>query len=157
MSAPRKALGLGAISGLRSLSGPALLSRAAAKGNVSLEGTAFSFLGSPRLSKALLALALGEILVGDKLPMTPSRTALPPLLGRAASGGLVGAALFASDGRRATSGAALGSSAAVAAAFAGENLRALIGEKIGLPDAAVALAEDAVVLLGGLQLLKDIR
>jgi uncharacterized membrane protein len=157
VSAPRKALGLGAISGLRSLSGPALLSRAAAKGNVSLEGTALSFLGSPRLSKVLLVLALGEILVGDKLPMTPSRTALPPLLGRAASGGLVGAALFASDGRRATSGAALGSSAAVAAAFAGENLRALIGEKIGLPDAAVALAEDAVVLLGGLQLLKDVR
>ena len=157
MSAPRKALGLGAISGLRSLSGPALVSRAAAKGNVSLEGTALSFLGSPRLSKVLLVLALGEILVGDKLPMTPSRTALPPLLGRAASGGLVGAALFASDGRRATSGAALGSSAAVAAAFAGENLRALIGEKIGLPDAAVALAEDAVVLLGGLQLLKDVR
>lgn len=156
MSAPRKALGLGAISGLRSLSGPALLSRAAAKGNVSLEGTSLSFLGSPRLSKALLVLALGE-LIGDKLPMTPSRTALPPLLGRAASGGLVGAALFASDGRRATSGAALGSSAAVAAAFAGENLRALIGEKTGLPDAAVALAEDAVVVLGGLQLLKDVR
>lgn len=157
MSVPRKALALGAISGLRSLSGPALVSRAAARGDLSLEGTALSFLGSPRLSKALLVLALGEILVGDKLPMTPSRTALPPLLARAASGGLVGAALFASDGRPATSGAALGSSAAVAAAFAGENLRALIGEKIGLPDAAAALAEDAVALLGGLHLLKDVR
>ena len=156
MSASRKALGLGALSGLRSMSGPALLSRAAANGNVSLDGTALSFLGSPRVSKTLLAMALGELVV-DKLPASPSRTALPPLLVRAASGTLVGAALFASDGRRAVAGAALGSSAAVAAAFAGERLRALVGEKTGLPDPVVALAGDAIVVLGGLRLLKDVR
>ncbi len=157
MSVPKKALGLGAISGLRSMSGPAFLSRAAAKGHLSLEGTALSFLGSPRLSKVLLVMALGEIIVGDKLPVTPSRTAVPPLLARAASGGLVGAALFASDGRHGAAGAALGSSAAIAAAFAGENLRALIGEKTGLSDPVVAFAEDTVVVLGGLHLLKDVR
>ncbi len=155
MSASR-ALGLGAISGLRSLSGPALVSRAAAKGSLSLEGTALAFLGSPGVSKALLVMVLGE-LVGDKLPVTPSRTALPPLLGRAASGALVGAALFASDGRHVAAGAAFGSSAAVAAAFAGERLRALAGEKTGLPDPVFALAEDAAVLLGGSHLLKDVR
>jgi uncharacterized membrane protein len=152
--ASRKALGLGAISGLRSLSGPALLSRAATNGNFSLDRTALSFLGAPRVSKTLLVLALGELVV-DKLPATPSRTALPPLLGRAASGALVGAALFASDGRRAAAGAALGSSAAVAAAFAGERLRVFVGEKTGLPDPVVALAGDVIVLLGGLRLLKD--
>jgi uncharacterized membrane protein len=156
VSASTKALGLGAISGLRSMSGPALLSRAAANGNLSLDGTALSFLGSPRVSKTLLAMALGELVV-DKLPATPSRTALPPLLGRAASGTLVGAALFASNGRRAAAGAALGSSAAVAAAFAGERLRTLVGEKTGLPDPVVALAGDAIVVLGGLRLLKDVR
>jgi uncharacterized membrane protein len=156
VSAPMRALGLGAISGLRSMSGPALLSRAAAKGNLSLDGTALSFLGSPRLSKTLLVMALGELVV-DKLPATPSRTALPPLLGRAASGTLVGAALFASEGRRVAAGAALGSSAAVAAAFAGERLRVLAGEKTGLPDPVVALAGDTIVLLGGLHLLKDVR
>jgi uncharacterized membrane protein len=152
----RKALGLGAISGLRSLSGPAFVSRAASRGGLDLGGTRLAFLGSPRLSKALIVMALGE-LVGDKLPVAPSRTGLPPLLGRAASGGLVGAALFVAEGRRATVGAAIGSSAAVTAAFAGEGLRGLVGEKIGLPNPAVALAEDAVVLLVGSRSLRGVH
>ncbi len=136
------------------MSGPAFLSWAAANGSLSLDRTTLSFLGSPRVSKTLLVMALGELVV-DKLPATPSRTALPPLLARAASGALVGAALFASDGRRAAAGAALGSSAAVAAAFAGERLRVFVGEKTGLPDPVVALAGDVIVLLGGVRLLKD--
>lgn len=156
MSAPGRALGLGALSGLRSLGGPALVSHAAASGRLSLEGTNLRLLGSPLVSKALLVAALGE-LVGDKLPLTPSRTVPPTLLWRAASGALVGAALFTSEGRPFATGAALGSSAAVAAAFAGENLRSLISEKAGLPDPVVALAEDAVFLLGGSRLLKDGR
>ena len=155
MSAPR-ALGLGAISGLRSLSGPAFVSRAASRGDLDLDGTIFAFLGSPRIAKALVLMELGE-LVGDKLPATPSRTSLPPLLGRAATGALVGAAVFVSEGNRATTGAALGSTAAIAAGFAGERLRALTVEKTGLPDPIVALAEDAAVLLIGLHSSKDNR
>jgi uncharacterized membrane protein len=105
----------------------------------------------------LLALMeLGE-LVGDKLPMTPSRTAPPALLGRAISGAVVGAAVFVSGGRRAATGAALGSTAAIVAAFAGEQLRALIVEKSGLPDPVVALAGDAIVLLVGFSSLRDPR
>ena len=100
-----QAIGLGAISGLRSASGPAFVSRAASQGGLDLDGTFLSFLGSPILSKVLLVAELGEI-VGDKLPMTPGRTTLPPLLGRAASGALVGAAVFLSEGRRTASGAA---------------------------------------------------
>jgi uncharacterized membrane protein len=155
LSAPR-ALGLGAISGLRSLSGPAFVSRAASRGDLNLDGTILAFLGSPRISKALVLMELGE-LVGDKLPATPSRTSPPPLLGRAASGALVGAAVFVSEGRRATTGAALGSTAAIAGAFAGERLRALAVEKTGLPDPVVALAEDATVLLVGLRSLRNVR
>lgn len=143
-----KALALGAISGLRSASGPAFVGRAANRGHMDLDGTPLAFLGSPRLSKALTLAQLGEI-IGDKLPMTPSRTAWPPLLGRAVSGGLVGAAAFLSEGRHAATGAILGSSAAVAAAFAGENLRALAVEKSGLPNPGVAIVEDAVVLFVG--------
>ena len=156
MSAYRRTLGLGAISGLRSMSGPAFVSLAASNGNLDLEGSPFAFLGSSRLSKVIVAMEVGELL-GDKLPKTPSRTALPPLLGRAASGALVGAAVFVSEGRRATTGAALGSTAAIVAAFAGERLRALAVEKTGLPDPAIALAEDAIVLLIGLRSLKHIR
>ncbi len=155
MSASR-ALGLGAISGLRSLSGPAFVSRAASRGDLDLDGTIFALLGSPHLSKALVLMELGE-LVGDKLPATPSRASPPPLLGRAASGALVGAVVFVSEGRRATIGAALGSTAAIVAAFAGERLRALAVEKTGLPDPVVALAEDATVLLVGLLSLRNVR
>jgi uncharacterized membrane protein len=142
------ALALGAISGLRSASGPAFVGRAANRGDMVLDGTPLAFFGSPRLSKALTLAQLGE-LFGDKLPRTPSRTAWPPVLGRAVSGGLVGAAVFLSEGRHATTGAIVGSSAAFAAAFAGENLRALVVERMGLPDPVVAIAEDAVVLLVG--------
>ena len=155
MSASR-ALGLGAISGLRALSGPAFVSRAASRGDLNLDGTFLAFLSSPRLSKALVLMELGEM-VGDKLPATPSRTSPPPLLGRAASGALVGAAVFVSKGLRATTGAALGSTAAIAAGFTGEWLRALTVEKTGFPDPVVALAEDAIVLLVGLHSSKDIR
>jgi uncharacterized membrane protein len=151
-----RALGLGAISGLRSLSGPAFVSRAASRGDLDLDRTVFAFLGSPRVSKTLVLMELGE-LVGDKLPVTPSRTSPPPLLGRAASGALVGAAIFVSESRRATTGAALGSTAAIAAAFTGERLRALTVEKTGFPDFAVALAEDAVVLLVGFRSLRNVR
>ena len=63
VSAPRKALGLVAIFGIRSMSGPAFLSRAAANGSLSLDRTALSFLGSPRVSKTLLVMALGELVV----------------------------------------------------------------------------------------------
>ncbi len=156
MSAYRRTLSLGAISGLRSMSGPAFVSLAASNGNLDLEGTSLAFLGSSRLSKVIVVMELGE-LVGDKLPKTPSRSALPPLLGRAASGALVGAAVFVSDGRRATTGAALGSTAAIVAALAGERLRALAVEKTGLLDPVIALAEDATVLLIGLRSLKHIR
>ena len=155
MSAAR-ALGLGAISGLRSLSGPVFVSRAASRGDLNLDGTPFAFLGSSRLAKALLLMELGE-LAGDKLPLTPSRTALPLILGRAASGGVVGAAIFVSAGRRATTGAALGSTAAIAAAFAGERLRALAVERTGLPGLVIALAEDAIVFLVGFRTLGDVR
>ena len=143
-----KALALGAISGLRSASGPAFVSRAANSGDMDLDGTTLAFFGSPRLSKVLTLAQLGE-LIGDKLPTTPSRTAWPPVLGRAVSGGLVGAAVFLSEGQHAATGAILGSSAAVAAAFAGESLRALVIERTGLPDPVIAVAEDAVVLIVG--------
>ncbi len=156
MSAPRRTLGLGTISGLRSLSGLAFVCHAASRGRLDLGGTPLAFLSSPRLAKAALVMALGEA-GGDKLPMAPSRTSLPPLLGRAASGAVVGAALFTSDGRRAATGAALGSSAAVAAAFTGEQLRSLVAASTRLPEPIVALAEDAAVLFIGLRSLKNVR
>ena len=148
-----RALGLGAISGLRSMSGPAFVSSAAAQDRVPLDGTRLSFLGSPIVSKLFLLAAAGE-LVGDKLPSTPGRTSPPALIGRVGSGALVGAAVFASEGRRAAAGGAMGAVAAVAAAYAGERLRAGLGEVTDLPDPVVALVEDWVVLYTGYHLTR---
>jgi uncharacterized membrane protein len=150
-----RTLGLGAIAGIRAMAAPAALSRAAERGNVgSLEGTPFAVLGSPRVSRALRLFEIGEIFV-DKLPViVPSRTSPPPLLGRAASGGLVGAALFASDGQRTATGTVLGAASAMASAYATEHLRLQVAERLGMPDFVVALLEDAIVLFGAARLLR---
>ncbi len=149
-----RAAGLGAISGLRSMAGPAAVSRAAAAGRLAnLEDTPFAALGTSKVSLALTVLEVGEI-VGDKLPVMPSRTSLPALLGRAASGALVGAALFASGKRRSAAGAILGAVSAVATAYAGEHLRADAVDKTGVPDTVAALLEDGIVLLTARRLLR---
>ena len=97
-------------------------------------------------------LEIGEMFV-DKLPVAPSRTSPPPLLGRAASGAFVGSALFVSDGRRAVMGGALGAVSALMGAYVGERLRLLGAERTGIPDPVVALVEDGVVLFGAARLL----
>lgn len=149
-----RAFGLGAITGLRSMAAPAAVSRAAADGRIgSLEGTPFAVLGSPGAAKVLTVLEIGE-LIGDKLPITPSRTALPPLLGRAASGALAGAALFASEGHRTAVGGVLGAAGALASAQAGERLRMGISQRLGVPDLVAALLEDGVVLFASSRLTR---
>jgi uncharacterized membrane protein len=136
------------------MAAPAAVSRAAADGRLgSLEGTPFEVLGSSGAAKALTVLEIGE-LIGDKLPITPSRTALPPLLGRAASGALAGAALFASEGRRMAVGTALGAAGALASAQAGERLRMRISQRLGVPNLAAALLEDGIVLFTSYRLTR---
>ena len=149
-----RTLGLGAIAGMRSMAAPAILSRSVVAGRVGgLETTPFAALGSPRVSMALRALEIGELVV-DKLPIVPSRASVPPLLGRGASGALVGAALFASGGRQAAAGGALGAASAMAAAYAAERLRLQIAQRLGVPNVAAGLLEDGIVLFGGPRLLR---
>lgn len=153
-SAAVRALGLGAITGLRSTAGPAAVSRAISSGRVgNLDGTIFAALGSPRMAKVLTLFEAGEMIV-DKLPIVPSRTSPQPLAGRALSGAAAGAALFASEGGSKAAGGALGAAGAVAGALAGERLRAQIGQRLGVPDTLVALLEDGVVLYGGHRLTR---
>ena len=149
-----RVLGIGAITGLRSTAGPAALSRAVSAGRIGgLEDTPFAVLGSSKVSTLLTLFEIGE-LIADKLPITPSRTSLPPLLGRAACGALAGAALFVSEKRRAEAGAVLGALSAATAAYAGESLRMRIAEKLGVPDPIVALLEDGIVVFGTSRLLR---
>jgi uncharacterized membrane protein len=149
-----RTLGLGAVAGVRSMSAPALLSRAASRGDIEdIEGTPFAFLASPRAARILTVLAVGEALA-DKLPFSPDRISPPGLVGRMASGGLVGAALFAAAERRAVIGAGLGLLASVAASYPSYYLRVKTQEKLGLPNWAVGLVEDALAEVAGLLTLR---
>ena len=146
-------LAFSALSGLRSMAAPAILSRAARRGAV--EDPKVGPLGPlSRLSPLLAVLMVGEM-VADKTPFVPSRTSQGPLFGRAASGALVAAALFASQGRGDKGSAALlGALCAVAGAYAGENLRSQGAQRLGVPDPILALLEDALVLYLGTRLLR---
>ncbi len=149
-----RALGLGAVAGIRSMSAPALLSRAASRGGIEgIEDTPFAFLASPKAARILTVLAVGEALA-DKLPFSPDRISPPGLIGRMASGGLVGGALFAAAERRVTVGAGLGLLASAAASYPSYYLRVKTQEKLGLPNWAVGLVEDALAEGTGLLALR---
>ncbi|QIN83554.1 DUF4126 family protein [Rubrobacter tropicus] len=149
-----KAAALAAISGLRSMAGPALLSRAATRGEVpGIGNTPFAGLGSDGVSAALQALMLGEM-AGDKTPFVPSRVSAGPLFGRALSGALVGSALFVSGGRRGVPGALLGAASALGGVYAADRLRSATTQGLGLPDPVFGLIEDGLILLGGSRLFR---
>lgn len=140
-----KAIGIGAVAGMRSASAPALTSNYLAKNpSLFLEASPLKGMGLPLTANVLKFMALGELVV-DKLPQCPNRTDLGPLGARAISGGVCGAAVFLAEGKHAEIGAALGAVSAVASAFLFMNLRRVIGKAAKLPDPVVALAEDGLV------------
>jgi len=84
------ALGIGLVTGLRSLTGPALVCWAAHLGWLNLEGSRLTFMESTVATYAFSTMALGE-LIADKLPFIPNRTSPGPLFGRVVLGALSGA------------------------------------------------------------------
>ena len=145
---------LGAVAGLRSMTAPALLSQAARTGSLNLEGTPFEFLATQRTADISTGAAVLEV-VADKLSFTPDRTSLVPLLARAASGGLTGAAICAAHKKDWMPGALVGAAAALAAAFAGFVLRRALTQNVGAPDLLVALAEDSLAIGLGVVALRN--
>jgi len=89
-------------------------------------------------------LAIAE-LIGDKLPTTPKRTALAPLLARIVSGGLCGACLCASGGQALSLGAILGGIGALIGAFCGYEIRRQL-TSLGLKDFVFAIGEDIIAI-----------
>ena len=139
-----QAAALGAVAGMRSMLAPALFHRFAARNNEGRFSPApHGLFSSPHVGTLLDVMALGE-LVADKLPGTPSRLSPPALAARALSGALVGGALFAERRKPSAAGAIVGGLAAVAASYAFYHLRQTVDKKTGLPDSAIALAEDAL-------------
>src|SRR5690554_2902059 len=139
-----RVLGLGFASGLRSMAGPALLARHLKENPPEEWPHPLLRLWGQDPGASMVQLFAGGEMLGDKLPFVPARTDPAPLAGRAASGAAVGAALNALAGRSAPAGALLGGVAAVVGATVGYHVRRALTAENGLPDAVVALAEDAV-------------
>ncbi|WP_434346642.1 DUF1990 family protein [Myxococcus virescens] len=143
-----RALGLGVLAGMRSMSAPALASRWLTKTQPDSEDRLARTLAHPWTPRVLGLLAVGE-LVADKLPMAPPRIAAVPLTGRMLSGALAAASVTTERQRGVRlAAAALGALAALASSWAFYSLRRTATKKLGVPDVAVALTEDA--LLAGL-------
>jgi uncharacterized membrane protein len=140
---------IGFVAGLRSLTGPALLSAVGSAGRFGFAPSPLKWLRSPKTALAFGALALGELVV-DKLPSTPARTKAGPLVARAASGALCGAAICAIQQENIAKGAALGAAGAIAGTYAGYYVRKHAVEVHGVPALAAALTEDAIAISGGL-------
>jgi len=145
---------LGVIAGMRSMGAPALVSdHLARSASPSLGPSPLRWLGTAKAATITKFLAAGEI-VGDKLPMTPSRLAPAPLVARMVSGGMCGAALCLHGGKRGDVGAVLGMAGALAGAFGFYHLRRTLGQKTSIPDPVLGAAEDVLAFGGGWAVLR---
>ena len=154
-----RAIGLGAIAGMRSIAAPALLSRYASRDNAWPNGldmaqTPFSVLSSSVAPTVLGVFAAGEM-SGDKMPAAPDRTSPLALAARAGSGALVGGAIYAAENEKPLQGALIGAGVAVVAAFLSLAIRKALNDRAHIPDKFIGLAEDLLVGVAGATLLKS--
>ena len=139
------AVGIGVVSGLRSLMAPAVVSWAAHLGWLNLHGSHLSFMESTLAAAIFSLLAIGE-LVADMLPKTPKRTAPAPLLAHILMGGLCGACLYVSANHLLFIGALFGGIGGVIGAFGGYEIRRRLGNKLNVKDIFIALFEDLIAI-----------
>jgi uncharacterized membrane protein len=143
------AMTLGAVSGMRSMMAPAIISWAARRSGLDLESTPFSAFKGQRVGRAAAALALGE-LVADKTPLVGERTDAAALAGRAISGAASGAAVFKARKNSMLLGALVGAAASMGAAYATHYLRKEIVRRYPVSDRMVAILEDVIAISAGL-------
>jgi uncharacterized membrane protein len=134
---------LGTVSGLRALTGLAVVSWAARLGYLQLGQTWLAFLGYAFTPYILTVLALGEI-VNDKLPKTPSRTIPPQFITRVLTGTLCGIAVGLATSQM-VPGLIAGAAGSVAGTLGGAKARAF-GAKLFGRDLPAALLEDLVAV-----------
>jgi uncharacterized membrane protein len=139
---------IGAVSGLRSLTAPAIVAWAAHRSWIQLNNTLLHFLGSTAAVVIFTLFAVVE-LVADQLPSTPSRTAPLGLSARVILGALSGAAIAVSGMQSIAFGAALGAAGGVVGAFAGYQVRTRLVKALKVPDFVIATLEDAVAIGAG--------
>jgi uncharacterized membrane protein len=139
---------LGCVTGLRSLTAPAVVCWGAHLGWLNLGGSKLAFMGHPGALAFFTLLAIVE-LIADKLPKAPARTAPPGLIARIVFGGLCGIALAINAGGSLIVAAIVGVIGALVGTFAGYNIRHALVARAHLPDLAGALVEDLVAIAGG--------
>lgn len=139
------AVGIGIVAGLRALTAPAVVSWAAHFGWLNLHGSPLAFMGA---TGAVAIFSIGAIAeyVNDKLPKTPSRTAIPSLIIRIVMGGLSGACLCASAGESLMAGTLLGGIGSLIGTFGGYQARTRLTRGLKVKDVFIALLEDLVAI-----------
>jgi uncharacterized membrane protein len=143
---------IGVVTGLRSMTAPAVVAWAAHLGWINLSGSPLAFMGSAWAVGIFTIGALGEF-VADKLPSTPARTAAVGLTARIVIGLLTGACLAVAGGASYWLGALIGAIGAIAGAFGGYQARVRLVRALHVPDAAIAILEDLVAIGFGLLLV----
>ncbi len=139
-----RAATLGFVAGLRSMTPLAWLSRTS-KLNPEPANAAEEALDSPTARIVTSMLASGE-LIGDKLPIIPSRLKPGPLTGRLLIGGLVGMRICRRYHQSLVVGAILGAASAGAGSYAGNYVRTKLAENTKIPKFALGLAEDGLAM-----------
>jgi uncharacterized membrane protein len=140
---------IGVITGLRSLTAPAVVAYGAHKGWLNLTGTRLAFMGALWALIFFVLLAIVELIM-DQLPSTPPRTKPAGLIARVLMGGLSGACVAVAGASSLMLGAVLGIVGAVAGAFGGYKARTGLVRALKVPDFVIACAEDLMAICGGI-------
>jgi uncharacterized membrane protein len=148
------AFAIGFFGGLRALTPPAIVALAAAFGWFAL-GDPLGWMGSFIAAAVFPLLAIAEM-AADKLPTTPSRTAPLGLGARILMGALCGACVASASGGALAVGALLGAAGGVAGCYAGYLARTRTVRALGVPDFAVAFAEDLIAVAGALVVVSQL-
>ena len=150
---------IGCVTGLRSLTAPAVVCWGAHLGWLHFAGTRLAFIGHTATLIIFTLLALVE-LTADKLPKTPARTAAPGLIARIVMGAFCGSALSVSAGGSLGGSlilaAVIGVIGALAGTFGGYQVRHALVTRAHLPDFAVALVEDILAIGSGLLIVSHL-
>jgi uncharacterized membrane protein len=143
----KRAYTFGIAAGLRSMTPLAMLAFRRNQAPDSAGWKNWPVLNSDRGRKILLLAAAGE-LVMDKLPNTPSRLKLVPLLGRITLGSIAGAAIGSEEdgGGEILPGAIAGAAGGLVGSFGGFLVRKVLTKVFRFPDKLVALTEDGVAI-----------
>ena len=137
---------LGIVTGMRSMTGLAVLCWFAYRGDLPVDGTWAAWTGHIVAALIFSVLAVGE-LIGDKLPKAPNRTNLLGMTGRIVFGGLVGAIVATALDGSVFEGILLSVSGAYVGAHAGYLVRRELVILLRWQDWHVAVFEDVVAVV----------